>query len=75
MMASKYAKLFIPVLFALSVVPLIALLTALPFMLLWNMAFVPAVTIAKPIGFVHAFFLSMFFSMFIVGRHSGKPSE
>jgi hypothetical protein len=47
-----------------------SLITAWPFMWLWNYAVVSSVTIAKPITYWVAFWLSFFLSFFVLPHSS-----
>ncbi len=53
----------------------ICFVIALPFMLLWNFAVVSAISVAKPISYWVAFWLMLFFSLFVVGTNSGSKSD
>lgn len=48
----------------------LSLLTAFPFMWLWNYAVVGAITVAKPIEYWVAYWLMTFVSFFLVSRSS-----
>ena len=51
---------------------LLSAIVAIPFMLLWNFAVVSAITIAKPIGYLVSFGLTVFFLTFVGGAKTSS---
>lgn len=53
----------------------LALLSAWPFMWMWNYAVVSAVTVASPITYWPAFCLMLFLALFVTGGRAGGKSK
>lgn len=60
--------------FAVIIVLGIGILLAYPFMLVWNMCLVPAITVLKPITFWQGFFIWIFMTSCIRGYNTGSKS-
>jgi hypothetical protein len=54
---------------------ILALIVAWPFMLIWNYAVVAAISVANPINFWQAFWLSVFCALFISGDGKSVSKE